>query len=81
MAVSIGAPHAEIWICDLTRGVKTRVTFSENAFVSTVAWAPDGSHLAYSVVGSNGPKLYVKAVGGSGQQEELPPRDRTQHHR
>ena len=71
LAVTIGAPHAELWIYDLSRGVKSRLTFSDNAFVSTAAWAPDGRHIAFSVVGSNGTKMYIKEAGGSGKQEQL----------
>jgi Tol biopolymer transport system component len=71
LAATIGAPHAELWILDLTRGVKTRLTFSDNAFVSTAAWSPDGSHLAFSVVGSSGPRMYLKEAGGSGTQAQL----------
>jgi serine/threonine-protein kinase len=71
LAATIGAPHADLWIYDLTRGVKTRLTFSDNAFVSTAAWAPDGSHVAFSVVGSSGPRMYLKEAGGSGTQEQL----------
>jgi Tol biopolymer transport system component len=71
LAVTIGAPHSELWIYDLIRGVKTRLTFSEDAFVSTAAWSPDNSHVAFSVVGSNGVRIYAKEAGGSGRQEEL----------
>jgi Tol biopolymer transport system component len=67
LAVMIGAPHSELWIYDLIRGVKTRLTFSENAFVSTAAWSPDNSHVAFSLVGSNGVRIYVKEAGGSGR--------------
>jgi Tol biopolymer transport system component len=71
LAVTIGSPHSELWIYDLTRGVKTRLTFSNLGFVSTAAWAPDGGHVAFSEVGSGGSKIYVKEAGGSGQQEEM----------
>jgi eukaryotic-like serine/threonine-protein kinase len=73
LAVTIGSPHAELWIYDLNRGVKTRLTFTDNGFVSTATWAPDGSRLAFSVVGSSRPKIYIKEAGGSGKQEELTP--------
>jgi len=71
LAVTIGAPHAELWIYDLTRNVKTRLTFSDNAFVSTSAWAPDGKRVAFSIVGSSGTRMFTKEAGGSGKQEQL----------
>ena len=71
LAVTIGAPHAEVWIYDLTRGLKTRLTFTTAGFVSTAVWAPDGGRVAFSDVGTGGSKIYVKEAGGSGRQEEL----------
>jgi Tol biopolymer transport system component len=71
LAVTIGAPHAELWIYDLARGVKTRLTFTDSGFISRVAWAPDGGRIAFSEVGSSGSRMYFKAAGGSGKQEEL----------
>jgi len=71
LAVTIGAPHAEVWVCDLKRGIKTRLTFTNAGFVSTVAWAPDGGRLVYTEVGSGGARILLKEAGGSGKQEEL----------
>jgi len=71
LAITIGSPHAELWIYDLNRGVKSRLTFTDNGFVTTAAWAPDGSHVAFSIAGSNGQRIYMKEAGGSGKEEEL----------
>jgi Tol biopolymer transport system component len=71
LAVTIGAPHSELWIYDLARKVKTRLTFTDAGYVSRAAWAPDGGRLAFSEVSSSGSKMFVKEAGGSGKQEEL----------
>jgi eukaryotic-like serine/threonine-protein kinase len=71
LAVTIGSPHAEVWIWDLIRGIKTRLTFTNAGFASTIAWAPDGGRLAYTEVGSAGSRILLKEAGGSGKQEEL----------
>ena len=71
LAVTIGSPHVELWIYDLARGVKTRLTFTDAGFISRVAWAPDGGRIAFSEVGSSGSRMYLKEAGGSGRQEEL----------
>lgn len=71
LAVTIGSPHAELWIYDLARGIKSRLTFTDAGFITKAAWAPDAAHVAFSQVGSSGAKLYVKEAGGSGKQEEL----------
>jgi Tol biopolymer transport system component len=71
VAVTISAPHTELWIYDLARGVKTRLTFTDTGYISRVAWAPDGGRIAFSEVGNYGAKMYVKEAGGSGKQEEL----------
>jgi Tol biopolymer transport system component len=71
LAVTIGSPRSELWIYDLARRVKTRLTFTEAGFISRVVWAPDGTRIAFSEVGSSGAKMYVKEAGGSGRQEEL----------
>ena len=71
LAVTIGAPHIELWIYDLTRGVKTRLTFTTTGFVNAAVWAPDGGRVAFSRMGPGGSKMYVKEAGGSGKQEEL----------
>jgi len=73
VAVTIGAPHTELWICDLTRGVRSRLTFTNAGFVTKVAWSPDGNRIALSEVGNTGAKIYVEEASGSGKQEDLTP--------
>jgi serine/threonine protein kinase/Tol biopolymer transport system component len=71
LAITIGSPHAELWIYDLTRGVNSRLTFTDSAYVSTAVWSPDSKHLAFSVVGNSGTRMFVKEAGGSAKEQEL----------
>jgi Tol biopolymer transport system component len=71
LAVSIGDPQREIWICDLERGTRTRLTFSQaGAARLQPGWSPDGKTIVYtgSVLSVGGGKalLYSKPASGTG---------------
>jgi len=59
----------DIWLWDLERSLKTRLTFGAPAFNSI--WSPDGGNIMYtSVWGRSGPlNLLQKASSGSGDEE------------
>jgi Tol biopolymer transport system component len=59
---NINAP--ELWIVDLARGARTRLTSgpSQN---SNAVWSPDGSRIAFSSDRSHQADLYEKAADGS----------------
>jgi len=60
--------QADIWIIDLSRGIRTRFTFDPGNDVSPI-WSPDGSYLIFTS-DRNGPMdLYRKSVGGLGDEE------------
>jgi eukaryotic-like serine/threonine-protein kinase len=72
LALSFGAPQASIWIHDLVRNIRTRLTFGTENYGS-LAWSPDGSRIAYTA--SEGGNLYAaifsKASTGTGEPERL----------
>ncbi|HSA91934.1 MAG TPA: protein kinase [Terriglobales bacterium] len=76
LAVTVGDPLANIWVFDLVRGTKTRLTF-DNATHNYPSWSPDGSRIAFaSFVGpfagaGLGSSLHTKASNGTGQDELL----------
>ncbi len=71
LAVSMGDPIADIWVLDLQRNLRTRVTFDPSTHL-TAAWSPDGQRLAYSAqTGTFGASIHVKAANGSGQDQLL----------
>jgi dipeptidyl aminopeptidase/acylaminoacyl peptidase len=74
LAVTAGDPLTNIWVFDLGRGTKTRLTF-DDATHNFPAWSPDGSRVAFaSFVGpaagaSIGGSLHAKPSNGTGGDE------------
>jgi Tol biopolymer transport system component len=70
IALQIDNAQADIWVLDLARGVRTRLTFGPVANQFPV-WSPDGKWIAY-VSGRNGrSNIYRKPSDGSGAEELL----------
>jgi len=71
LAVSVGDPIADIWVLDLERNLRTRVTFDPSTHL-TASWSPDGHRLAYSTqTGTFGASIHVKDANGAGQDQLL----------
>ena len=73
LAMAIGEQSTAIWVLDLTRDTRTRLTFG-NEQDSSFAWSPDGSQIAYTVRSAtvNAPVAFaVKAASGAGEAKEL----------
>ncbi|HEY1657521.1 MAG TPA: protein kinase [Candidatus Sulfotelmatobacter sp.] len=68
MGVDIG--ENDIWVLDLARGVRTRLTFGPIANAYPV-WSPDGQWIAYSSVRNGLPNIFRKRSDGSGAEELL----------
>ncbi len=70
VAIATGDPISALWIYDVARGVRTRLTFQGN--VVTPVWSPDGTRIAFGERRGNGPMdLYLKDVSGVGNEEAL----------
>jgi hypothetical protein len=69
VAVGIGDP-GDIWIHDLARGVRTRITFEAADDYSPV-WSPDGERVTFSSQRSGAGDLYAKVTSGTGKDELL----------
>jgi serine/threonine protein kinase/Tol biopolymer transport system component len=69
--VSFEGPHGAVYVVDLKTGVRTRLTFGEDAWFTT--WSPDGKSVAYSALHSNttSEDIYIKRSDGSGDREVL----------
>ncbi len=65
---------ADVWVLDLIRGTRTRLTFTEGKPDWHPVWSPDGKSIAYSSAGEGGGagnQLHAKAADGSGEQRRL----------
>lgn len=68
-AVLAGGPPFNIWIVDIEKGTRVRLTF--NSTPEGMAWSPDGRMIYYSGGKGNNGELIRRAADGSGQPEVL----------
>jgi eukaryotic-like serine/threonine-protein kinase len=70
IALQIDNGTNDIWVLDLARGVRTRLTFGpvSNSFP---VWSPDGKWIAYTSDRNGHSNLYRKPADGSGAEELL----------
>ncbi len=75
VAVSYGDPQREIWIFDLERGTKTRLTFNQSGVNNQPAWSPDGKTIAYTstfaVSGGGKTAIFSKSASGGGVEKVM----------
>ena len=70
IALQIDTGENDIWVLDLARGVRTRLTFGPVANMSPV-WSPDGQWIAYGSGRNGHSNLFRKRSDGSGAEELL----------
>jgi eukaryotic-like serine/threonine-protein kinase len=70
VALQLNAGQTDLWVLDLTRGVRTRLTFGPVGNVSPL-WSPDGKWIAYSSDQNGHFAICRKPSDGSGAEETL----------
>ena len=74
LAVAVGdisRAATDIWIYDLARGGRARLTFDASLNYEPI-WSPDGSQIVFSSARRGGfPQLFRKAASGEGSEELL----------
>ncbi|MGA8488973.1 MAG: protein kinase [Terriglobales bacterium] len=70
VALQIDTGANDIWILDLARGIRTRLTFGP-VFNASPVWSPDGKWIAYDSERNGGNQIYRKPSDGSGAEERL----------
>jgi len=74
LAVSLGNPKSDIWVFDLERGTRTRLTFDDASHLMP-SWSPDGKRVAYmtqfGAYSMSGTALRARLASGSGEEELL----------
>jgi eukaryotic-like serine/threonine-protein kinase len=72
--LSMGEPLAALWVYDLTRNTRARLTF-RNENYSHPVWSSDGSQIAYTQGGGAandaGHSILTKASNGTGEEKQL----------
>ena len=63
-------PTRDIWLVDLTRGLRTRFTFDPAMEQSTI-WSPDGNRLVFNSTRAGRSDLYQKSFTGTATEEPL----------
>ncbi len=72
IALTLDSGVNDIWSLDLTRNVRTRLTFGPTGNTFPL-WSPDGKFVAYSSMRASGGGIYRKPSDGSGSEELLVP--------
>lgn len=72
IALGIDNGVNDIWLLDLGRGVRTRLTFGPTGNTLPV-WSPDGKWVAYSSLRASNGGIYRKLADGTGSEELLVP--------
>ena len=68
LAVMMGDPSADVWIYEINRGVRTRLSFG-GLVNSEPIWSPDDRHIAFMSARQNNRNiLYEKLSNGAGSE-------------
>ncbi|NKB89488.1 MAG: protein kinase [Acidobacteria bacterium] len=66
----LNADNWDVWVYDIQRGTRTRITF-EPGIEGPAVWSPDGTELIYSSDATGSDELYRKRSDGSGNATQI----------
>ena len=69
-----GTQTTQIWVGDVTRGVRTRLTSGPGSNGGPV-WSPDGSKIAFQTDRKHQADVYIRPADGSGAEEGITDED------
>ena len=69
LALSVDGANTHIWVHDLERQARSRLTFEWNNIFPV--WTPDGQHIAYARGRAGTADLFLTRADGGGEQELL----------
>ncbi|HSE48434.1 MAG TPA: protein kinase [Terriglobales bacterium] len=72
VATTLGDAASDLWILDLERGTRNRLTFSGSPNVGE-AWSPDGKQIVFMSGRAGHFNLYIKPADGGGEEQPLLP--------
>jgi tricorn protease-like protein len=70
IALTIDNGLRDVWLIDLARGTRTRLTFGP-VFNNAPTWSPDGKWIVYNSGRNGKSELFRTSSDGSGAEEEL----------
>ena len=73
LAFAMGAQNSDIWVDDLAREARMRLTFDPDTDKGAPVWSPDGTRVLFSTLrgGKAAVGIYEKASNGAGSEELL----------
>jgi Tol biopolymer transport system component len=74
VVLSIQGSVSDVWVMDVARGVRTRLTFGPVANYNPV-WSPDGNWIAYNTISRKGSLANRRPPAGGGEQLVFPEGD------
>src|SRR5262249_24414371 len=70
LAFNVGDPYSEIWVNDLARGIRMRLTIDPDTDHGVPVWSSDGSRILYAALdGKVRRGIYQKLSNGAGGDE------------